>query len=112
MLYEIKGKQVMLDSDLARLYECKNGTKSINLAVNRHLDRFRNDFYFQITNEEYNKYESSVRKLPYAFTEQVIAMLFSVLYTEAAINMTIKIMEVFVVMRHLISNNLIEQKII
>ena len=46
LIYEVRGKQVMIDSDLAKLYECKNGTKTINLAVRRHLDRFPNDFYF------------------------------------------------------------------
>lgn len=56
MIYEIRGKQVMLDSDLTRLYECKNGTKSINLAVKRNMDRFPNNFYFQLTVEEYNNY--------------------------------------------------------
>ena len=54
LIFEIRGKQVMLDSDLARLYQCKNGTKSINLAVNRNKERFPNDFYFQLTKEEYN----------------------------------------------------------
>ena len=44
----------MLDSDLAKLYQCKNGTKSINLAVNRNFERFPSDFYFQLTKEEYN----------------------------------------------------------
>ena len=53
LIYEVRGKQVMIDSDLAKLYECKNGTKTINLAVRRHLDRFPNDFYFQLTKEEY-----------------------------------------------------------
>ena len=53
LIYEVRGKQVMIDSDLAKLYECKNGTKTINLAVRRHLDRFTNDFYFQLTKEEY-----------------------------------------------------------
>ena len=52
MIYEVRGKQVMLDSDLARLYKCKNGTKSINLAVNRNIDRFPMDFYFQLINEK------------------------------------------------------------
>ena len=46
MIYEIRGKQVILDSDLAKIYKCKNGTKSINLAVKRHIERFPNDFYF------------------------------------------------------------------
>lgn len=46
LIYEVRGKQVMLDSDLAWLYKCKNGTKSINIAVNRNIDRFPMDFYF------------------------------------------------------------------
>ena len=48
----------MIDSDLARLYECVNGTKTINQAVNRHLDRFPNDFYFQLTEEEFKSLRS------------------------------------------------------
>ena len=52
MIYEIRGKQVMLDSDLAKLYQCKNGTKSINLAVKRHVNRFPERFMFQLTEEE------------------------------------------------------------
>ena len=123
MIYEIRGKQVMLDSDLARLYECKNGTKSINLAVNRHLDRFPNNFYFQITNEEYhnlkfqietsswNKY-GGIRKLPYAFTEQGVAMLATIIRTPIAAQISVDIMRAFVTMRHYISENLIEQKYI
>ena len=53
LIYEIRGKQVMLDSDLARLYRCKNGTKVINQAVNRNIERFPGDFYFQVTQEEF-----------------------------------------------------------
>ena len=53
IIYEIRGKQVMLDSDLARLYECTNGTKDINKAVKRNIERFPEDFYFQLTREEY-----------------------------------------------------------
>ena len=52
LIYEIRGKQVMLDSDLARLYECVNGTKTINLAVKRHINRFPERFMFQLTDEE------------------------------------------------------------
>ena len=52
MIYEIRGVQVMLDSDLARLYGCTNGTKSINLAVRRNIERFPSNFYFQLTEEE------------------------------------------------------------
>ena len=80
MIYEIRGKQVMLDSDLAKLYQCKNGTKSINLAVNRNVKKFPNDFYFQLTNNETENlrfhFETSnsttnyggKRYNPYAFT--------------------------------------------
>ena len=53
MIYEIRGKYVMLDSDLALLYECTNGTKDINKAVKRNIGRFPNDFYFELTDEEY-----------------------------------------------------------
>ena len=52
LIYEVRGKQVMLDSDLAKLYGCKNGTKSLNLAVKRNADRFPEDFYFQLTKNE------------------------------------------------------------
>ena len=52
LIYEIRGKQVMLDSDLAILYGCKNGTKSINLAVKRHINRFPERFCFKLTEEE------------------------------------------------------------
>ena len=79
MIYEIRGKYVMLDSDLGRIYECKNGTKTINQAVSRHIDRFPSDFYFQLSQDEYEYLQSQVgtanlntmtRVLPYAFTEQ------------------------------------------
>ena len=52
MIYEIRGKQVMLDSDLAKLYQCKNGTKTINLAVKRNINRLPDDFYFQLSDED------------------------------------------------------------
>ena len=54
MIYEIRGKYVMLDFNLAQLYECKNGAKSINLAVKRHINRFPERFMFQLTDEEFN----------------------------------------------------------
>ena len=53
LIYVIRGKQVMLDSDLAMLYGCKNGTKDINKAVKRNIERFPEEFYFQLTKEEY-----------------------------------------------------------
>ena len=52
LIYEIRGQQVMLDSDLARLFNCKNGTKDVNKAVKRNINRFPEDFYFQLSNEE------------------------------------------------------------
>ena len=55
MIYEVRGKQVMLDSDLAQLYGCRNGTKTINLAVKRNIERFPSNFYFQLTKDEYEK---------------------------------------------------------
>ena len=119
IIYEIRGKQVMLDSDLAKLYECKNGTKDINKAVKRNIERFPKNFYFQITEEEMKKlwFQSGtankmIRSLPYVFTKQGIVMLSSVLHTQIAISQSIRIMDAFVKMRKIISSNLIEQKYI
>ena len=120
LIYEIRGVQVMLDSDLARLYECANGTKTINLAVKRNIERFPEDFYFQLTKNEYDnlKFQSEtsrlnshggVRKLPYVFTEQGVAMLASVLRTNVASSISIDIMRAFVVMKKYVSKTLLEQ---
>ena len=123
LIYEIRGNQVMLDSDLAKLYNCTNGTKDVNKAVSRNVERFPSDFYFQLTHEEYqnlkfqigtsslNKH-GGVRKLPYAFTEQGVAMLASVLKTDIASDISVKIMRAFVLMKQYISTNLIEQRYI
>ena len=116
MIYEIRGMQVMLDSDLAKLYHCKNGTKDVNKAVKRNINRFPNDFYFQLTKDEFNNLKfqigtsslntyGGVRKQPYVFTEQGVAMLASVLHTEIAEETSIRIMRAFVKMRHLLINN-------
>ena len=110
-IYTIRGVQVMLDSDLAKLYQCKNGTKSINLAVKRHIDRFPERFMFQLTKEEYKDLRFQVetanmsRALPYAFTEQGVAMLASVIKTSIAEKVSIAIMDAFVKMRHFIVDN-------
>ena len=121
LIYEIRGVQVMLDSDLAKLYECANGTKSINLAVKRHIKRFPERFMFQLTAEELNnlrfQFETAIgnnmsRSLPFAFTEQGVAMLATVLRTPVAEEISIKIMDAFVAMRKFISSNLLEQKYI
>ena len=123
LIYEIRGKQVMLDSDLARLYGCANGTKTINQAVKRHIEKFPNDFYFQLTYEELLNLKSQFgtsswkehggqRKLPYVFTEQGVAMLATVLRTPIASQVSVNIICAFVAMRKYISANLIEQKYI
>ena len=87
MIYEIRGKQVMLDSDLAKLYECVNGTKTINQTVGRHRNRFLERFMFQLTEHELNQIKDNLwsqvgttnvaksRSLPYAFTEQCVQCL-------------------------------------
>lgn len=119
MIYEIRGKQVILDSDLARLYKVLTG--NLNKAVKRNIERFPANFMFQLTAEEYKKLmfqigisnkRGGTRKLPYVFTEQGVAMLSGILNTEIAINTSIQIINAFVVMRKYISKNLIEQKYI
>ena len=116
MIYEIRGKFVMLDSDLAKLYNCTNGTKEVNQAVKRNIDRFPDDFYFQITKNEFDDLKSQnvtsswnnyggVRKLPHAFTEEGVAMLASVLKTEIASKVSVNIMRAFVKMKKIISIN-------
>ena len=119
LIYEVRGKQVMLDSDLAKLYGCKNGTKSLNLAVKRHINKFPERFMFQLTENEtkllrfQNETTNNMsRTLPYVFTEQGVAMLATVLKTEVADEMSIKIMDAFVTMKNYINTNLIEQKYI
>ena len=123
LIYEIRGKQVMLDSDLARLYECKNGTKTINLAVKRHINRFPERFMFRLTLEEcmsisrfqietLNERGHNIKYLPFAFTEQGVARLATILRTPVAEEVSIRIMDAFVTMKTYISSNLIEQKFI
>ncbi len=123
-IYNIRGVQVMLDSDLAKLYNCVNGTKTINQAVKRHIDRFPNDFYFQLTKDEYLEILRSQtgtlelkqgqysKYLPCVFTEQGVAMLATVLKSEVASKVSVAIMKAFVIMRHFISNSLYEQRYI
>ena len=124
MIYEVRGKQVMLDSDLALLYECKNGTKSINLAVKRHINRFPERYMFKLTREEYYdilRFQNETLELkqgkyskftPYVFTEQGVAMLSAVLKTPVAEQISINIMYAFIEIRKYISNNLLEQNYI
>ena len=123
LIYEVRGKQVMLDSDLAKLYECKNGTKEINQAVNRHLDRFPEDFCFQLNESEYHSLRSQFvtlkgkrgahrKYLPHVFTEEGAAMLSSVLSTSIASQVSVKIMRAFVNMRKYGFSTSLEQNFI
>ena len=120
MIYEIRDKQVMLDSDLVKLYGCKNGTKSLNLAVKRHINRFPERFMFQLTKEEYSSIYSrfqfetlnknnqkqglNIKYLSYVFTEQGVAMLSTILKTDVAEEISIKIMDAFVVRKNINTN--------
>lgn len=110
-IFLIRGLNVMLDKDIAELYGVK--TKSLNLAVKRNIDRFPYDFMFQLTKEEFVnlrfQFETSrwggIRYLPYAFTEQGVAMLSSILNSKRAIQVNIGIMRIFVKIRRLVSAN-------
>jgi len=123
LIYEVRGKQVMLDGDLAKLYECKNGTKEVNQAVNRHLDRFPEDFCFQLNESEYHSLRSQSvtlkgkrgthrKYLPHVFTEEGAAMLSSVLSTSIASQVSVKIMRAFVNMRKYRFSTSLEQNFI
>ena len=107
----IRGQQVMLDRDLAELYGVE--TKRLNEQVKRNIERFPQDFMFQLTSNEFDNLKSQiaisswggVRKLPYAFTEQGVAMLSGVLKSSTAVEANIRIMRAFVSMRHFMVNN-------
>lgn len=108
-IYVIRGKEVMLDRDLAKLYECKNGTKTINQAVKRNINKFPENFYFQLTKLELKDLQSQIgtankmaRTIPYVFTEHGVAMLASVINTPIADEISVKIINAFVAMRHLL----------
>lgn len=120
LIYEIRGKQVIFDRDLASLY--KTETRIINQIVKRNKERFPEEFCFQLTEDEFRYWKSQIvisngdikglRKNPYVFTEQGVAMLSALLKTNVAIQVSISIINAFVSMRNYISNNLIEQKYI
>ena len=112
LIYTIRGKQVMLDSDVARLYHYE--TRRINETVKRNSERFPIEFCFQLTSQEYEILKSQIatsnirggkQKLPYVFTEKGILMLSGLLKNEIAIEVSIKIVEVFVEMRKFLSSN-------
>ena len=114
-IYTIRGQQVMLDSDLARIYQVE--TKVFNQAVKRNAERFPEDFRFQLTQNEFDAVNlrsqfvtSSLnyggrRYLPYVFTEQGIAMLSAILRSDVAVKVSIEIMNAFVEMRRLLISN-------
>ena len=114
LIYNIRGKLVMLDADLAILYQCINGTKDINKAVKRNEERFPEDFYFQLNEDEIRNLRfqngtanvsNMARTLPYAFTEQGVAMLSAVLKTNVASQVSVHIMRAFVTMKKYIATN-------
>ena len=115
-IYEIRGQKVMLDFDLAAMYNVE--TKRLKEAVRRNIRRFPVDFMFELTNEEYNflrtqfatsKGRGGTRYMPFAFTEQGVAMLSSVLNSEVAIEINIHIMRAFVAMRRMVTSSPIEE---
>ena len=113
-IYEIRGHKVMIDRDLAELYQVTTG--NLNKSVQRNIKRFPSDFMFQLTKEEFDQLKTNLifqngisnwggtRKLPYAFPEQGLAMLSGILSSDTAIQVNINIMRAFVAVRRLISN--------
>jgi len=113
-IHTIRGVQVMLDSDLAELYHVE--VKVLNQAVRRNLERFPSEFMFQLTSVEYNSLRSQFvtlkitrgqhrKYLPFAFTEQGVAMLSAVLRSETAVQVSIRIINAFVAMRRFLASN-------
>ena len=112
-IYEVRGQRVMLDRDLAELYQVT--TSNLNKAVKRNIRRFPPDFMFQLTKEEFEELKNNLifqngtsrwggtRKLPYAFTEQGLAMLSGILNSEIAIDVNISIMRAFVAIRRMVA---------
>lgn len=114
LIFQVRGQQVMLDCDLAKLYNVE--TKRLNESVKRNINRFPLNFCFQLTEDEYVNLRSQIstsnnntrggrRYLPYVFTEQGIAMLSSVLKSDEAVEISINIMNAFVKMRRFVANN-------
>lgn len=112
-IYYIRGQKVMIDSDLASLYEVE--TKVLNQAVKRNLKRFPEDFMFQLTKKEWDIMRSqfvtasqnkrNINASPYIFTEQGVAMLSSILKSDRAIDVNIQIMRIFTRIRKMLSDN-------
>ncbi|KAB1156865.1 ORF6N domain-containing protein [Flavobacterium luteum] len=111
-IYFIRGQKVMLDSDLAELYDVE--TKQLKRQVRRNMERFPEDFMFELTSVEYEILRSQIgtsswggtRYLPMAFTEQGVAMLSSVINSMTAIKVNIQIIRVFTKIREMLADNL------
>ena len=118
MIFQIRGYQVMLDADLAKIYQVE--TKVMNQAVKRNIDRFPSEFMFQLTEEEYETLRSQIatsnlksqfatsswggrRKLPFAFTEHGVIMLSSILNSKIATQINIAVVKAFIEMRRYIA---------
>jgi len=116
-IFIIRGKKVMFDKDLAKLYGVE--TKNLNKAVNRNIERFPKDFMFQITESESSRFQfgtlkrgQNIKYHPHVFTEQGVAMLSSVLRSERAIRVNIQIIRTFTKIREMIvSNKTLREKI-
>ena len=115
LIYEIRGKQIMLDSDLAKLYGCKNGTKEINQAVKNNLAKFPERFSWVLTDNESDNllvkiFDQKIEKRggkyknPRVFTEQGVAMLATILKSKIATEVSIRIMDAFVSLRKYVNN--------
>lgn len=110
-IYLIRNQKVMLDSDLAELYQVD--TKVLNQQVKRNIKRFPDDFMFQLTDKEFDNLKSQFvtsswggkRKLPYVFTEQGVAMLSGILNSDRAIAVNIQIMRIFTKIRQMLADN-------
>ena len=112
LIYEIRGQRVMLDSDLAKIYEVE--TKSLNRAVKRNTDRFPNDFVFQISSHEWENLKCQIgtsssehggrRRRPYAFTEHGAIMAANVLNSPRAVQMSVFVVRAFLKMRALLGD--------
>ena len=106
LIFEVRGRQIMLDEDLAKIYQVE--TRRLNEAVKRNIDRFPPEFMFQLTKEEYEILKSQIatsnwggrRKLPFAFTEHGVVMLSSVLNSKIATQINIAVINAFIDMRH------------
>ena len=122
LIYEIRGMQVMLSSDVAKLYNVE--TKRLNEVIKRNINRFPETFCFQLTEDEYeilrsqfatsssNNNYGGIRYLPYVLTEQGIMMLSGLLKSDIAVKVNIQIIDAFVKMRRFISNKHINNEIL